>query len=204
MEYFFMKNFLKNFVSYMERRYRYLHIYRSEKAALASKRELWKQVRLTAEQQREIKSVYGNRVSNKWHRLYQAYNGIFNKDYLPEILFATKLEPILCPRNICKVLQDKSLVEIMYGTVPNLKFPKTVIINCSGIFYDGNRNIINRDIALTYVEHWSKSADFIIKPTTDTKEGKNFLKMKKEFTINRERIEELFDIYKKNFVVQNA
>ena len=199
-----MKHLLKNLVSYLKNCYHYIHAYRYESTALAAKKYLWKNINLTAEQQEEFQSVYGNKISNKWHRLYQSYTGKFNKDYFPEILFSTRLEPMFCPSNICKVLQDKSLVEILYASVVNLKFPKTVIINCSGIFYDGNRNIINRDMAITFVEHWNKSADFIIKPTVNTKEGKDVLKIKKNGDFNKERIAELFDIYRKNYIVQEC
>ena len=199
-----MKQFVKHLLTSLESGYNYFYSYRHEKAALVAKKHLWKEIRLTAEQQKELRGVYGNKVNNKWHRLYQAYTGRYNKDYFPENLFSTKLEPILCPRNICSVLQDKSLVEILYASVPGIKFPKTIILNCSGIFYDGNRNIINRDLAINYVEHWNRNADFIIKPTMNIEEGKNILKGKKEDSFRGIQISQLFDRYQSNFIIQEA
>lgn len=199
-----MKQFVKRLLTSLETGYHYFYSYKHDKAALEAKKYLWKQIRLTAEQQKEIRGVYGNKVSNKWHRLYQAYTGRYNKDYFPESLFSTKLEPILCPRNICTVLQDKSLVEILYASVPGIKFPKTIILNCSGIFYDGNRNIINRDLAINYVEHWNRNADFVIKPTMNSEEEKNILKGRKEESFREAQISQLLDRYQTNYIVQEC
>lgn len=199
-----MKQFVKRLFAALETGYHNFYSYRHEKAALEAKKYLWKEIRLTAEQQKEIRGVYGSKVNSKWYRLYQAYTGRYNKDYFPESLFSQKLEPILCPRNICSVLQDKSLVEILYASVPGIKFPKTIVLNCSGIFYDGNRNIINRDLAINYVEHWNRTADFIIKPTINTGEGRNFKKVAKEDSLRALQVSQLFDDYQTNYIVQEC
>ncbi len=193
----------KKFFSELYNMYHYFYIVRCEKAAIAAKKNQWKQIVLTPEQEQEIKSIYGKRISCKWHRLYQSYTGVFNKDYFPEILFSSKLEPKLCPRNICKVLQDKSLVEILYASVPGLKFPRTVIVNSSGIYYDAERNIITKEAAAYSVERWCAQNAFIIKPTTDTKEGHNVLKFRSA-TVNRDKALELFRKYGKNFIIQEC
>ena len=198
-----LKQSIKNHTNYVYNLYRYVHTVRYEKSALALKKSQWRKVILTPEQKREIRSIYGNKVSNKWHRLYQSYTGVFNKDYFPEILFSSRLEPKLCPRSICKVLQDKSLVEIMYATVPGLKFPKTVIVNSSGLYYDATRSVIDETTAAIAVENWCSGKDFIIKPTTDTKEGDNVRKFKAA-TVNKEKALELFRLYKKNFIIQEC
>lgn len=198
-----LKHSMKDINTYIYNLYRYIHIVRCEKSALASKKSQWRKVVLTPEQKREIRSVYGKRISNKWHRLYQSYTGIYNKDYLPEILFSSRLEPKLCPRSICKILQDKSLVEILYASVPGLKFPKTIIVNSSGLYYDAARNIIDEATAATAVVNWSDGEAFIIKPTTNTKEGDNVRKYKAT-TVNMEKVLELFRQYKKNYIVQEC
>ena len=198
-----LKQSIKNHTYYVYNLYRYVHTVRYEKSALALKKSQWRKVILTPEQKREIRSIYGNKVSNKWHRLYQSYTGVFNKDYFPEILFSSRLEPKLCPRGICKVLQDKSLVETMYATVPGLKFPKTVIVNCSGLYYDAARSVVDETTAATAVENWCSGKDFIIKPTTNTKEGDNVRKFKAT-TVSREKVLELFRQYRKNFIVQEC
>jgi hypothetical protein len=196
---------IKKFFAAIYKLCRYIYTYRFETAAIVSKKNLWKKIKLTKDQELDIRSVYGSRIDSRWHRLYQSYTGIFNKDYFPEILFSTKLEPMFCPRNVCRVLQDKSLVEILYASVPGLKFPKTVVVNCSGIYYDTNRNIVNKEMAVSYAEYWCRKADFIIKPTKDTKEGQNVIKFIRDpEQSDRDRITELFDRYKKDFIVQEC
>ena len=196
-----LRNSIKNFLDRLYNLYRYLHLLRCEKSTLASKKSQWRRVILTPEQKREIRSVYGNKVSNKWHRLYQSYTGVFKRDYLPEILFSTRLEPKLCPRSICKVLQDKSLVEILYASVPGLRFPKTVIVNSSGLYYDAARNVIDEATAAEAVVNWCAGEAFIIKPTLNSKDGDNVLKIKTA-TVNKEMVLELFRKYRMNFIVQ--
>jgi len=57
---------------------------------------------LTKAQEQEIdgfyKEYYRKSIDKPWHRLYQNYTGVFRYDYFSEILFSTKLEPLLNPR----------------------------------------------------------------------------------------------------------
>jgi hypothetical protein len=182
--------------------YHYIYIYLHEVRYIKAQKKLWKDVILTKEQEKELQAVFGKKTSNKWHRLYQSYTGEFNKDYFPEILFSTKLEPILCPRGICEVLQDKGLIGVLYHSVPELRLPKTVIVNCSGIFYDGNRNIINKETAADLVYEWSKRKRFVIKPTVGTHSGAGVVIGKQDAYNSSEEILTLFHGYKKNFIVQ--
>lgn len=197
-----INNKIKDFIQYIYQCYYYRHMYNCEIKNIKLKKQLWNNIILSEEQEKAIQSVYGKRISNKWHRLYQSFTGTFNKNYFPEILFSTKLEPILCPKKICDVLEDKSLVEILYGSVPELRVPKTIIVNCSGIFYDGNRNIISRDMAAFIVELWHHKNNFVIKPTLDSLAGKNVNICRLEADYDKEKIMKLFEYYKKNFIIQ--
>src|SRR5699024_12140245 len=71
------------------------------------KKNLYKDIELSAHQEKEVqhfwKSHYGRKISTRWHRLYQSYNGAYNKKYFPEIIFTTKLERKLNNREIAKI-----------------------------------------------------------------------------------------------------
>lgn len=180
----------------------YLNNYRKESKWLKSKRKLWKNIQLTKEQEKEIHSVFGNTVDSKWHRLYQSYTKVFNKNYFPELLFRTRLEPVLCPKEVCRVLQDKSLTELLYKSIPGLRLPRTVVVNCSGIFYDGNRNIINKDVAVLFAEQWCKYKNFVIRPLSGTTLQNCRTVCNSDPNFSEERVKELFDRLKKDFILQ--
>lgn len=193
----------KNFIDHLYNCYHYLYIYLHEIKNIRQKKALWKGVKLTDEQKKEIKSVYGSKVWNKWHRLYQSYTGNYNKDYFPEILFSTKLEPILCPRRICKVLQDKSLLEIIYGNIPGMRLAKTIVVNCSGIIYDGNRDIIDMETAVSLLAEWCRHDSFVIKPN-DSFGGMGVALFHPDSGLSREDIMKLLNSYKKNYIIQEC
>ena len=70
------------------------------------KKHLINKVQLTKEQKAEIqafyKEHYGTKIKTHWHRLYQSYTGTFRKDYFPEILFSSRLEPKTNPYQIAE------------------------------------------------------------------------------------------------------
>mgnify|MGYP004510157211 CR=1 FL=1 len=41
-----------------------------------------------------------------------AFTGNFDEKYFPEVLFSSKLEPLLNDRRYCKSIEDKSLIPI--------------------------------------------------------------------------------------------
>lgn len=177
-------------------------VYRHEYALLSMKKKSWSKIKFSFEQKKEIQSVYNKYTNLKWHRLYQAYSGVFHEDYFPEVLFSTRLAPMFCPKNLITALQDKSMLDILYGGIPNLKLPKTVVVNCSGIYYDGKRNVINREMAISYVEHWSKSADFVIKPLNASPKEKKLNICKADLGLSNDKIAVIFDKYQENFIIQ--
>ena len=71
----------------------------AESWAIVRKKQLYSSVSWTPEQQKEFDDfwldAYGKRIPNKWHRLYQAVSGTFCVDYIPEMLYTTKIEPYL-------------------------------------------------------------------------------------------------------------
>ena len=51
------------------------------------KKPLYKDIELDARQEKEVENFwkrhYGRKISTRWHRLYQSYNGAYNKKYFP-------------------------------------------------------------------------------------------------------------------------
>lgn len=84
-----------------------------------SKRALVRSFNPTAEQKREAKeywkSVLGYAVPLWWHRLYASYTGRFDPRYIPEILFATCLEPNAFNYVDSRALDDKAYLRLFTG-----------------------------------------------------------------------------------------
>lgn len=92
---------IENHLTAISRTIRRVLVSYSERQNIQKKRKLIDKVSLTETQKQEIKEFfrknYGKSLSTAWHRLYQSYTGIYCKDYFPEILFSTRLEPKLNP-----------------------------------------------------------------------------------------------------------
>lgn len=174
--------------------------------AIWRKRKIYQKVVWTGEQQKEFDEFwiknYGRKIPNKWHRLYESMNGTFDIRYFPEIFFTTKFEPMLNPYNKGVLLQDKSLVELLFnGESNDITFPETYVLCCSGIFYDGRRTVISRSVAADLLLNIGAA---VIKITIGSSSGKD-VKMV-NFGIGkietREQILQLFNSFGTNFIVQ--
>lgn len=145
----------------------------AEKAAIRRKKPLYSQVQWSQEQQQEFdtywKSVYGKPISNRWHRLYQCFNGTFRVDYFPEMLYSTVVEPALNDWRYARILEDKSLVEPLFGG-GGAVIPETVCLCSGGVLLDASRRPISRKRA----EELASGADgAVLKPTVGSSSGKD-------------------------------
>lgn len=198
------KRMIKRFADFLYHCYHFCCIWVNEIYTIRVKKPLWKDIRLTVQQQKEIGTYFGRKINLRWHRLYQHYTGTFNKAYFPEILFSTKLEPLLCPKEVCSVLQDKGMVDILYGSIPGLRLPRTIAVNCSGIYYDGERRIIDREEAVILTHQWSLHDRFVIKPTMDTHSGSGVFISDENETFDAGKLRTLLNGYNKNFIIQEC
>lgn len=179
----------------------------AEWIAILRKRALYKDVKWTKEQQKQFddfwKKNYGKRISNRWHKLYQASNGVFHIDYLPEIIFSTKIEPALNDTAYCKVFSDKNLNELFFDKkIDGVRTPKCFLCNSYGRFYDGNKHIISKEKA---IEILSNVGAAVIKPTVDSSSGENVIivDMKNGFNVRDGKSAlHIIDSYNMNFIVQ--
>jgi len=203
-----MKKIYSNIIQFVEKLPLMLHLLKTaiaENVAIINKRKLYKNVIWTKEQQNDFdnfwKKYYGRKISNRWHRLYQSINGVYDVKYFPEILFTTKFEPLLNPYNIGKVLQDKSFVELLFGGTNDVIFPKTYIICCSGIFYDSNRIVITEELAINSLVN---IGDAVIKITIGSSSGKGveMVSFGNNSIRTKEQIQKLFQRFGRNFIIQ--
>lgn len=133
---------------------------------------LLKQVHLTNKQKREIdtfyKQNYGKKIPYKWHRLYTSYTGIFDAQYIPELIFIPIIEKKFVHREF-EGLADKNLLPLLAKDVEGVK-PAHVIISCvNGLFRDSHMNIISFNEA---VEILSNAGEVFLKPSIDSNSGK--------------------------------
>lgn len=170
------------------------------------KRNLYKNVQLSNQQEKAVQKLwyknYGSKIPTKWHRLYQSYNGKFNKNYFPEIFVTTKLEPKLNDREIGNVISDKSFLPMFYRDVEDVRLPGTFIMNNSGIFYTADREIIPFEKALEKIEN---IGECVVKATLDTSSGDSIRLCNFENGLETKSGQEISDIlssYGKDFIVQ--
>lgn len=177
-----------------------------ELVSIRRKKNLINKVTLTKAQKREIrefyKKNYGRAVSLKWHRLYQSYTGEYNKDYFPEILFSTRLEPKLNPYREAEFLSDKNLLEVFFGSVEGLHIPKTYISCVKGHFRTGDSMVTTRENAEAALLNIGKC---VIKKTTETCSGRDVAICNIQDGIDSKSglaIPDLLNQFGQNFVVQ--
>ncbi len=176
----------------------YFNIYR--------KRHLYGGVELGSRQEEKIHSLwkkhYGKKISTRWHRLYQSYNGKYNEKYFPEIIFTTRLERKMNDREIAKIISDKSFFPIFYRDVEGVRLPDTYLMNNSGIYYSPERTIISYEEAVSVLDN---IGECIIKPTLDSSSGDSVILCDFKSGLDRRSgkpVPEIIALYGENFIVQ--
>lgn len=175
--------------------------------AIIRKKPLYKHIKWTKEQQKEFdeywKKNYGKKISNRWHKLYEASNGVHRIDYLPEIIYSTKIEPKLNNYTYCSVYADKNLNDLFFNNrIENVRTPDCFLSNNHGHFYDNNRNIISKEKAFDTISNVGKA---VIKPTVDSSSGHDVIivDMREGKDVRSGKSsQDIFEHYKNNFIVQ--
>jgi|SRR5690554_253184 len=140
---------------------------------LRQNRKLYHHITWSKNQKQEFdaywKQHYGKKISSKGHKYYESMNGCHHKDYFPEILYATKLEPKLNKFKYAEVYSDKNLFSIVYARSKELYIPKTYIFNAGGKYYDSNRKPM---AYASVLETLKNIGEVVIKPSIGGSEGK--------------------------------
>ncbi|MBE6985050.1 MAG: hypothetical protein E7434_05475 [Ruminococcaceae bacterium] len=205
-----MKKFYNSFLRslcYFPTKIEYLKTFFSEWYAIFRKKNLYKNIQWTKDQQREFdafwKKNYGKKISNRWHKLYQSMNGVHRIDYIPEIIYTTRIEHSANDYFYGKVLSDKAFLGVMFDNrIPKVRTPKTYISNSYGVFYDSERKIISECEAKEMI---CNIGEAVAKPTIDSSSGKNIKILDVHNGINIKdgmTISEIFNIYGSNFIIQ--
>ena len=147
------------------------------------------------------KNYFGKKISLKWHEYYLKVNGVFSPKYIPTYIYYTEIFPKLNDPRIAVVYSDKNMIKKLLGD--RVKLPHTYVQNINGNFYY-NEQVISREDA---INNCTNISDAIIKHSLDTCQGKSVIRFssKNGKIIGKnspDNLEELFDIYSENFIVQ--
>ncbi len=194
------------FINDLPRRLYLFKISYSEKKAIRKKKPLYNGIHWSDSRQKEFDDLwienYGKKIKPYWNKLYESMNGVYCRNYFPEMLYSTKLEPLLNPPEYCKVISDKSLTETLYGAVRGVTFPETLLVNSNGVFLDGGRNVLGFNEAIGKL---CNAGACVIKPTVETGSGKGVLFLNISGGKDSESgadIESIFKKYDKDFIIQ--
>lgn len=152
--------------------------------------------KLTSEQKKSIKKIWGGlgkHFGYSTHILTYSVTGKFDPYVCPEKLFRTKIEPNLNNQSFKYAWADKAYFGFHF---PKELFPKIIVSNVNGIYYDEDYNILTENDAIDKISKYDK---FVIKPSLDSGFGKGV-----SLFINDGDIKSKFKGYKKNFVVQEV
>jgi len=175
---------------------------------LRKNRKLYRHIKWTKDQKQDFneywKQYYGKKISSKGHKYYESMNNQHHKEYFPEILYATKLEPKLNKFKYAEIYSDKNLFTILYARSNNLFIPKTHIFNAGGMFYDSNRKPIDYASVL---EELNSIGEVVIKPSIGGSEGRgvsfcNLINGKD--TIENRPLAVVLESYNTNYLIQEA
>lgn len=196
---------MKKFISGLIKRYNaYIQKRRLEKRyhkdVISWIKSLRQTKQLTQRQKSEIQEFYnaliGKDICLDTHRYFYSRTGIFSKEYIPIYLYYSEL---IHKANLMdhKVLADKNLCDVIFSGV---KQPKTFLKNINGYYYHEGKPV-SRDLAIKLCSNLN---DKLIKPTTSTHgNGVKLLNVRDGVTsIDGMTIEQVFDKYKKDFLIQ--
>lgn len=174
------------------------------------KRDIYKNVKLTKNQKKQIDAFftqsYGKKVPYYWHRLYQSYTGEFDYKYIPEIIFSTKLEPNSNKRIDVLPFENKNMLSVLFNGLNSVRTPTTYVMCINGRYFDSDRRIISQAKAIEILNEIHNGIfEAVIKITVDTSSGKGvrMLNIVNGIdTLENEPIKSVLDKMGKNFVVQ--
>jgi hypothetical protein len=145
-------------------------------------------------------------VNVRWLKIFTAISGQTSVDYVPEDIFFLIIEPRLNNADFLLAYKDKNFYEMYYE--PKI-FPKALLRNIDGVFYDGNYGVLKKDqLGKDLYELLEPERKVIVKPATGTSGGSNvrlFVKEGNRYvgeTGTVLSLPYLVENYKTNFVIQ--
>jgi hypothetical protein len=151
---------------------------------------------LTRTEEAAIKDLWGE-IDRPYHRAMKAL-APFDARYCSNKYYVRKILSVLNPQHLVHGLQDKNLYDIWFGDKDGLKFPKAIVKNINGVFFDREMNVLTEEVAIASM--LSEKA-FIVKPSVQTGGGKNVRKISSP---NKDLIYKLMKDYGENYIVQKV
>lgn len=159
--------------------------------------------RLNKNQLNEIKGYYlkhgYGKIKTLWHEFYFSSNDIYSVKYVPEDIFHAIISKKLNQMRQWPSLLDKNLLGLMFK---DYKQPEVVLKNINGFYYIKDE-IVPESLAIESVIKERKQ--MVIKPSIDSGCGMGVVSFsihERKTDYNNLSIKELFDNYKKDFIVQ--
>lgn len=197
---------IKTYIDNLPTKLHYTKMLIAENLALFRKKDLINSVIWTKTENDSFNEYWINnykRIKSSGNKLFQAFNQKFLPNYIPDFLYATKIESTLNNYKYADVFSDKSLAEVLYKDKSAAKLPNTYLLKSGGIFYDSNRNIIDKNKAKKILLNIESA---VIKPTVGGNSGKGVIIGnfdKKGFdSQNNYNILEILDDESDNLIVQ--
>lgn len=194
--------FFENFIEYNH----YFKMYVAEQYALWRKRKLIKDVKWSHDQQKgfdDFWQLYYKKIKSNGNKLIQSLNGNYNEQYIPDFLYATKIEHQFNSFSHSQIYSDKSLTEILYKGKSKAVLPKTHLVNAGGYYYNEKREVIDKEEALKILNALKEA---VVKPTLGGNSGKGVIVDsfdEKGIGLNsRFNLKSLIHNDEKNFIVQ--
>jgi hypothetical protein len=188
---------------------RYWWEYRGRLATLLRHVDGGHAVRLDSRERREIRqfwSRYGVSYLNlDWYRLFKALNGSVDPRFVPEETFRTRLEPLLCRRDVSAAYHDKNQMDRVFADLPR---PRTVLRNIYGAYFDECYRPIRREAVAAHLA--GRSGPHFLKPAiSGTGSGNNVARIEfrgGDFAIGSSvlTLADIERIYVQDFVIQEA
>lgn len=163
--------------------------------------------KLSSKQEKEIQEYFlkyfGKKVNLKWHEYFYYVNKDFSPKYMPTYIYYGKIIPKLNDSRIGVVYSDKNMIGKLVGG--RVKYPKTYTKAINGVFYVDDSIVSKGDAIAACLD----IKDGIIKHSIESSQGKSVLRFKSsngnvDGKDCPKTMQELFDSYKTNFVVQDA
>ncbi|MEO7134274.1 MAG: sugar-transfer associated ATP-grasp domain-containing protein [Vicinamibacterales bacterium] len=188
---------------------RYWWEYRGRLAALLRQVDGGGSVQLDARERASIRRFwkdYGvSYVNLQWYRLFKALHGSVDPRFVPEEIFRTRLEPLLCRRDVSAAYHDKNQMDRIFADVPR---PRTVVRNIYGAYFDEAYQPIRRDAVAAHLA--GHHGPHFLKPAiSGTGSGNNVARVEfvnQAFRLGASTLSlaEIERIYVQDFVIQEA
>lgn len=130
-------------------------------------------VELTKEEKMQIENKWKGTISIPISRGYNFFLGMkcldgFDPNYLPSCYYLTSILKVLNDPQYCKLLNHKSLLELLYGN--GIKHPKTILRSYGGMLLDEKYQLLQRNEAIEILK--KKDCKLLYKPAAGAGQGK--------------------------------